>query len=921
MATETSKTGKKKKKVTRKRKKATKKATATTDANADEAATETDVAESADETVAAEAEGKPAAKTTRARKTPARKKTTKKKKATKTRKKRTSRSQKADDESVDAETTSVGEDEAVLIPFPGAEQSEEAAPATSRRAKAAAVSRQQVAAETPTGTDEIDWPVFDWPGDNDNDDDNDIPGPDSGLAATAEMSVEAPVETPKSTDDDDDDTPLTGRKKRPRKRRSSRSKDRQENAPEDVAEAPVAETPTVDDAENDSDFGFGLPDDEDDSVAVADREDVDGGAESRDGDADGNVAEKPREGRSSRGRGKRSSRGRRRRGDQRREGGEEDAGRGERESKVDRQSKEDDKADKDDSEDDSKESKDRGRKDGRGSRRGGRSERGAGRRSRSRSRRDEITTDPEDIIEVDGGEASPKKADRTMLINAAAGDECRIAVVSNGRLEELFIERASSQSHVGNIYKGRVTNVEPSIQAAFVDFGLVKNGFLHISDVQPQYFPNYSGEPEEVGRKIPRRNRPPIQDCFQRGQEVIVQVIKEGVGTKGPTLTTYLSIPGRFLVMMPGMNRHGVSRKIDDEDARREMKGILSEMSFPTGIGFILRTAGMGQNKRELQRDLNYLTRLWKTVIARVKKLNAPAELYQESDLVTRTIRDVFTSDFRRVVVDDAEAARRANEFLRIAMPRAKVALELYSDREPLFHRFGIEHEIDNISKREVPLPSGGSLVIESTEALVAIDVNSGKFRTPEDAEEMAHKLNMEAAEEIARQLRLRDLGGLIICDFIDMRLDRHKREVERELRDALKSHKERARILRMSAFGLIELTRQRRGPGMKRNTYFECRHCRGSGLLKMPESVVLDVMRAVQLASHHERIRVITVTASAGVAYQILNRKRAALAAMEEETGKEIIVRGDANFTDDQVEYHCEDSRGQLVTLNMRGS
>lgn len=547
----------------------------------------------------------------------------------------------------------------------------------------------------------------------------------------------------------------------------------------------------------------------------------------------------------------------------------------------------------------------------------GKLERSSGRGSGAAkpTRREPTSSDPDLDIADEASTVVPAPS-KTMLINVSAGDECRIALVHKGRLEELFIERASSQSHVGNIYKGRVMNVEPSIQAAFVDFGLGKNGFLHISDIQPQYFPDFDGEPEDVGRKIPRRDRPPIQDCFRRGQEVIVQVIKEGVGTKGPTLTSYLSIPGRFLVMMPGMSRHGVSRKVEDEELRRSMRDLLNEMKLPTGMGFILRTAGVGQSKRELQRDLTYLQRLWKTVVDRVKKMDAPAGLYQESDLVTRTIRDFYTTDFERVIVDDADAAKKAREFLRIAMPRTKAHVELYSEREPLFHRFGIEEEIENISKRQVPLRSGGSLVIDSTEALVAIDVNSGRFRGPDDSEEMAFQLNIEAAEEIARQLRLRDLGGLIVCDFIDMRMDRHKRGVERALRDALKKHKERARILRLSAFGLIEMTRQRRGPSMKRNTFFECQHCMGTGLVKMPESVVLEVLRVVQLASHQKEIQAIHVTSSNDVAFQILNRKRALLHDIEATTGKAVIIRGDDGFTADQTEVIGEDARGRRVAF-----
>jgi len=509
-----------------------------------------------------------------------------------------------------------------------------------------------------------------------------------------------------------------------------------------------------------------------------------------------------------------------------------------------------------------------------------------------------------------------RKARREMIINVSAGHECRIAVLQDGRLEELFIEREATQSHVGNIYKGRVTNVEASIQAAFIDFGLPKHGFLHISDVQPQYFPNHAGAAEDVGRKIPRHHRPPIQRCFRRGQEVIVQITKEGVGTKGPTLSSYLSIPGRFLVMMPGMSRHGVSRKIEDEAARRQMRDILNELKLPTGMGFILRTAGMDRSRRELQRDLNYLLRLWKTVVERIRSQPSPAELYRESDLLTRTIRDYYTSDFDRLMVDDLPAARRIREFLQIVIPRTKTPIELYADREPLFHRTGIEAEIERINMRHVPLASGGSLVIDSTEAMVAIDVNSGRFRSPENAEETALKINVEAAEEIARQLRLRDLGGLIVCDFIDMRLDKNKRKVENALRDALKKHKERARTLRMSAFGLIEMTRQRQGPSIKRSLYSDCPACKGTGHVKMPESVMLDVMRIIQLAVNHQQVEKVIITVSNDTAFQLLNAKRTALGQIESETGKTVSIRGNPAFTSDQVDYLCEDGRGRQVPI-----
>jgi len=514
----------------------------------------------------------------------------------------------------------------------------------------------------------------------------------------------------------------------------------------------------------------------------------------------------------------------------------------------------------------------------------------------------------------DSAPSARESGEFEMLVNVSDEDEIRIAVLNENRLEELFIERQSTQSLVGNIYKGRIVNVESSIQAVFVDFGLPKNGFLHISDVQPQYFPDRKGAGEDVGRKIPRHSRPPIQECFRRGHEVIVQITKEGVGTKGPTLTTYLSIPGRFLVMMPGMNKLGVSRKIEDDTVRRAMRDQLSTLELPSGMGFIVRTAGQGRPKRDLQRDLNYLLRLWKTVAQRVKKLAAPAGLYRESDLVTRTIRDVYTSSFKRIIVDDEETAQKVKEFLRIAMPRSKSQIELYTDREPLFHRYGIEYEIEKLNMRHVPLLSGGSIVIDTTEAMVTIDVNSGRFRSPDDAEETAFRINVEAAEEIAHQLRLRDLGGLIVCDFIDMRFDRHKRAVERTLRDALKKHKERARILRLSAFGLIEMTRQRRGPSIKRGIYTDCPNCRGGGLVKSPSSVVLDVMRIVQLAAHRQDVRKITITVSTAVAHLILNRKRASLSTIERETEKTVVIRGDNSVSSDDVSFVCEDANGQIL-------
>jgi ribonuclease E len=510
---------------------------------------------------------------------------------------------------------------------------------------------------------------------------------------------------------------------------------------------------------------------------------------------------------------------------------------------------------------------------------------------------------------------------KEMLINVSEGEECRIALLEDDKLEELYMERTSSTSHVGNIYKGKVTNVEPSIQAAFIDFGLGRNGFLHISDLMPSYFGSRKGEEytEAVGRKLSRRDRPPIQRCLRRGDDITVQIIKEGIGTKGPTLTTYLSVPGRILVMMPGMSKFGISRKIEDETERRRLRQILDSLKPIDEVGFIIRTAGVGKNKTEIERDLKYLTRLWENIQKKLKQ-PAPIELYTEGDLVTRTVRDVYSSDVERIVVDNKDVARGIKEFFKIAMPRTKNKVEFYDDPIPLFHKAGIEQEIERMYSRHVPLPSGGSLVIDSTEAVVAIDVNSGKFREHADAETTAYKTDMEAADEIPRQLRLRDLGGVIICDFIDLRYDRHRRDLERKLHDNLKSDRAKTKVLRMSQFGIIEMTRQRMRPSLKRSIYFDCPHCKGSGLVKTPESMSLDVMRKLAIALNDARVARAELAVCPDVALYLLNKKRAPLAALESEMKKKILIRQDNLLGLDEMKLELFDNREGLVFLDTLG-
>jgi ribonuclease E len=414
------------------------------------------------------------------------------------------------------------------------------------------------------------------------------------------------------------------------------------------------------------------------------------------------------------------------------------------------------------------------------------------------------------------------------------------------------------------------------------------------------------------------RPKPLIQDIFRRGQEVIVKVIKEGIGTKGPTLSTYISIPGRYLVLMPGLGRTGVSRKIMDEEQRRRLRDIFNELKPPRGVGFIVRTAATEKNKKELQRDLVYLLKLWQVVVRRLKKSRAPAEIFQESDMITRTIRDTFTPDIDSIVVDEPTAFENAQEFMQHVMPpRYANRIQLYQDKEPLFHKYNIEDDIHRIQQRKVPLPYGGSIVIEQTEALVAIDVNSGNFRADRnDAEETAFQINLQAAKEIARQLRLRDLAGVIVNDFIDMRDEKNRRAVEKALRDALKRDRARTKILKTSAFGLIEMTRQRVRPSLKRSVYQDCPYCHGMAQVKTCESMSIEVMRMLQLAAHRDRVHHVSVRVTAEVADYLLNKKRREITHLEESGNILVQINGTPGAPPELLEFTCFDNNNNEVKL-----
>ncbi|MEM9373100.1 MAG: Rne/Rng family ribonuclease [Planctomycetota bacterium] len=505
--------------------------------------------------------------------------------------------------------------------------------------------------------------------------------------------------------------------------------------------------------------------------------------------------------------------------------------------------------------------------------------------------------------------------DTEMVINYVPGEECRVAITEDGQLEEFFAEPTDRVSRVGNIYVGKVINVEPAIQAAFVDFGCEENGFLHISDLHPQYF-NNDETTERVGKKTPRRERPPIQEALKRGQEITVAVLKEGVGTKGPTLTSYLSIPGRFLVMMPGMDKVGVSRKEEDDDRRKAAKKILSQLELPDGFGFILRTAGFDRTKTELKRDLSYLTRLWKDMERRRKSGNKPRLLYSESDLLLRSIRDLMTSDVRRVVIDSEAALKRAAQFMKIAAPRSQAKLARYTGGAPIYHAFGIEEQIDAIHAREVALPSGGALVIDQTEALVAIDVNSGRSRSARDAETNAYKTNLEAADAICRQLRLRDMGGLVVLDLIDMRHASHRKAIEQRFKDRLRRDRAKSTVGQISQFGLLEMTRQRMRGSMESQHFSECPVCHGRGLIQNPDSIAASALRDLAAIIDHPKVDAAELVVHPRVAGALLSNKRTTLTRIELHSGKNVEVRVSESIALDRFSFYAYDVNGNDLSL-----
>ncbi len=577
---------------------------------------------------------------------------------------------------------------------------------------------------------------------------------------------------------------------------------------------------------------------------------------------------------------------------------------------------------------------------------------------------------------------------KIMLIDATHPEETRVVVADGNKLEEFDFEAANRRQLIGNIYLAKVTRVEPSLQAAFIEYGGNRHGFLAFSEIHPDYYqipvadrqalleqqaaaereaadrdgdngddgdddhdqsaalepgeepesaataeddddaddedvaraePVSFGtiEPlEEISRPRPYRRSYKIQEVIKKRQILLVQVMKDERGTKGAALTTYLSLPGRYCVLMPNTARGGgISRKITKAVDRKKLKSIANELEVPEGMGLIIRTAGANRTKAEVKRDFESLLRLWEDLRDRTLKSSAPTLIYEEGNLIKRAIRDLYAKDIDSIVVEGEDGYREAKSFMRMLMPSHAKNVQLYKERPPLFQRHGVENQIYSMFNPIVQLPSGGYIVFDPTEALVSIDVNSGKATREHNIEATATTTNLEAAEEVARQLRLRDLAGLIVIDFIDMEENRNIRAVERRLKDCLKSDRARIQVGRISAFGLMEMSRQRLRTGVVETTTQPCPHCHGTGLIRSVESIALHILRSIEEECLKRRAAEITVTAPTAVALYILNNKRAWLSAMEAEYGVCVLVIADAAFV--VPDYRMERTRAREAGRN----
>jgi len=485
-----------------------------------------------------------------------------------------------------------------------------------------------------------------------------------------------------------------------------------------------------------------------------------------------------------------------------------------------------------------------------------------------------------------------------MLINAVEAEEYRVALIKDGLLDGFYIETAAAEQKVGNIYKGLVERVEPSLQACFVNYGSDKNGFLSASDIHPEYYLDKRDRGKD--KPLPR-----IEKSLKKGQELLVQITKEVGGRKGAQLTTYLSFASRYLVLMPG-SKGGISRKIEDEEERQRLKSIMSQLKIPDDIGYIVRTSALKKNKKDLSRDLNRLLRMWKNIKKEVKKAPPLSLVHKEQDVCLRTLRDYFTSEITEVLVDDKETISKVKNYMKIISPRHQRLVKLHKEKRPIFAQYEIEKQIETIYRNRVPLKSGGSIVIDPTEALIAIDVNSGRGKTGKNVEGTAFNTNIEAASEIARQLRLRDMGGLVVIDFIDMKDRKHIREVEKQVREGAKADRAKINISSISKFGLLELSRQRLRPSIESRSYQTCHYCRGRGLVLSVESASVSHLRRIWMGVSKKGVTRVKGVLPPEVATYLQNKKRKELAELESRYNVDIDIKGDPTLApgDGKLEF-----------------
>jgi len=484
---------------------------------------------------------------------------------------------------------------------------------------------------------------------------------------------------------------------------------------------------------------------------------------------------------------------------------------------------------------------------------------------------------------------------KEMFINAVHPEQKRMAIVDDGKLIDFNIQMAIKEPITGNIYKGTVQKVERGLQAAFVHYGGKKDGFLPLRDVGPEYFTERKGNGKS-------ENHGQAKTSLKVGQEVLVQILREVSERKGALLTTYISLPGRYLVLLPNKDSSGVSRKIEDEDDRKRLKALMEQIKVEDDIGFIIRTAGMNRTKQELARDYQHLSRLWKEIQKRAKTTPAPSLIYQESDFGIRSLRDYFTTEIEEILVDDVDTFRKMRAYCKAVAPRNVRMIKLHKDKTPIFDRYHLEDQIRVIYQERVDLKSGGYLIINPTEAMITIDVNSGRGSNKRNVEETAYRTNIDAAEEIARQLRLRDLGGLIVIDFIDMIDRKHEAEVEKTFKKAMSVDRARIQLSKISKFGILELSRQKKQSTIQEISYNTCPFCKGRGVRPSLEYTALSAFRKIESQTVKGIYSVLKITLPYEIAGYLLNQKRMEISKLESLFDLSIHISGSPDLAWDEL-------------------